>query len=465
MSDIQSFVDERPRLEAKAAAVQLEQLSSNVADSSSTPFYLVRSPSPLGCLDELPLSGHEEQIYLSFFNYRPVVGHYIQSQILVYGVPGSNELVSSGNALRLSVQSLAVAYYGRVHRQDRICTRARYIYSKALEELALELNHPGKPSHQRIMAAIVALTLYEMLTFHDANGWVQHAGGLGRLLQVLGPKSVQKGQGKLLFEFSRVLILWQSHTAREPCFLETEEWKTVPYVFDCETPSHYNNLFNLMTSLPRLTKECGALGHLLGTKEYWSKLETLRQEVSGFIPKLYHWRWCWEAELGDCVYSIFPSRNITQAFDDEGCPVFDSLIWYADLDRANDIVHYNTALMLFKHLCGILNLPDDQALPCPPGLTPKQPTTSGILLLPDQAPTTRDCALEICRSLNFHMLPAHAGPGALDVLAPARFAWLNLAAGSKEARWVEKVCQEIADNVGYELGRYMTMSRAFPLSR
>ena len=148
------------------------------------PPVLYRSPSPLVTLDEFSLSGQEEQIYMSFFNHKPIIGHYMQSNILMYLDRGSNSPASEDTALRLSIQSLITAYYGRVHHQAKISVRARQLYGRALEKLALELNQSNRASHEPLMSAIVALTIYEMLTYQHTQGWVQHAGGLAQLLKV-----------------------------------------------------------------------------------------------------------------------------------------------------------------------------------------------------------------------------------------------------------------------------------------
>ena len=217
-------------------------------------------------------------------------------------------------------------------------------------------------------------------------------------------------------------------------------------------------------ALPRLTGQSERLLRLRGTEQYLSSVENLHCEISDLLQKLYHWRWRWEADWGNCVYQILPSRNITQAFDDDGFPLFESLFWYSDIERASEILIYDTALMLFKYLHIILNLPEGPAPPCPPNLIFKDASTLSPLLLPGQAQSAKDCALEICRSLDHHMLPAHAGPGALDMLAPVRFASSNLEKGSKVSLWLEKLSHKIADNIGYELSRYMTGSRSVLLN-
>ncbi|KAF2233633.1 hypothetical protein EV356DRAFT_199804 [Viridothelium virens] len=457
------FVDERPRLEAKAAAIQLEHSPQSLEKLHSEPVIIFKSPSPLSLPDQLPLGGQEEQIYLSFLNYKPILGPNHQSNTLIYGSHNPVSSFSNDSAVLLSVQTLAAAYYGRIHHQDRITHRARQLYGRALESLSREIADSDSHSNAQLLSSIVALTLYEMLTFQAATGWVQHAGGLARLLEVLGPKYVQKGHGKLIYEFARSTIIWQCLISRQPCFLEREEWKTVPYEFEPQTASSYFHLSNVMASLPRIVMETEELIRLRGTKEYISTLERLRHEVPETLQKLYIWRWHWEADYGDCVYSILPSGNITQAYDDDGHPLFDSLIWYSNLDRANDIVYYNTALILFRYVHAELSIPERPAPPLPTGLFPRQPTTSSVLFLPGQAKTNQDCSQEICRSIDYHLLPLHGGPGTLNVLGPCRFAWTGLVPGSNVARWLEGVCQEIADNSGFEMGRYMTASRSFLL--
>ena len=185
------FVDERPKLEAKAAAAQLELLNPSLMDfslSSSSSSSLVptiyRSPEPVSISDELPLGGLEEQIYLSFLDYKPMFGHANQRATLMWPWQSSSSPTSNDSIIRLSVQSMAAAYYGRNHRQTSVCFRARQLYGHALESLAAGLNEPEKASHSQLLTSIVALTVYEMLTFQAASGWIQHAGGLGRLFEV-----------------------------------------------------------------------------------------------------------------------------------------------------------------------------------------------------------------------------------------------------------------------------------------
>ena len=214
-------------------------------------------------------------------------------------------------------------------------------------------------------------------------------------------------------------------------------------------------------TLPRLVSESENLIRLNGTNRHIGELEALRYEVSDILRKLYVWRWWWEADWGDRVYNILPSRNITQAYDDNGDPLFESLIWYTDIDRGNDIVQYNTVLMFLKLVHARLGMLEAPAPPPPPGLVAKQPTTSGVLLLPGQAMTSRDCALEVCRSMDYLLLPVHAVPGALDLLGPARSTYLNLEPESKISRWLEKLCADIADNIGFEMGRWMASNRNF----
>lgn len=123
-------------------------------------------------------------MYMSFLHYKPLIGHEFQDTTLVYAGQGPGPSAAEDSALRLSIQSLAASYFGRIHRQDTICLRARHLYGRALESLARDLNEQGQNSYTQILSSIVALTMYEMLTFQGATGWVQHAGGLARLLEV-----------------------------------------------------------------------------------------------------------------------------------------------------------------------------------------------------------------------------------------------------------------------------------------
>jgi hypothetical protein len=62
-------------------------------------------------------------------------------------------------------------------------------------------------------------------------------------------------------------------------------------------------------------------------------------------------------------------------------------------------------------------------------------------------------ALDICRSVDYLLQPAHQHLGAFYLLFPARIAYLAMPRQSREAQWLAAVLQQLVDTSGFELAR------------
>lgn len=50
------------------------------------------------------------------------------------------------------------------------------------------------------------LELFEFIAFSDASGWIKHAGGVRRLVELRGPEAFQDPEDRYLLETNRVPI-------------------------------------------------------------------------------------------------------------------------------------------------------------------------------------------------------------------------------------------------------------------
>jgi hypothetical protein len=179
------FVDEGPKLVARAAATQYEEQSLVAYNQQwQNPAYFIPRTASLNLPESPNIDGYEEDIYLAFAQTKPFVDLDFLHRAQLFVNPSSME---SGSTLRLSVQCLAASLFGRINHQEKACVRARHTYGRALESLSRDLAQSDKASHPLLPSSILALTLYEMIMFQAPRGWVQHAGGLAQLFEVSCP--------------------------------------------------------------------------------------------------------------------------------------------------------------------------------------------------------------------------------------------------------------------------------------
>lgn len=70
-----------------------------------------------------------------------------------------------------------------------------------------------------------------------------------------------------------------------------------------------------------------------------------------------------------------------------------------------------------------------------------------------EIPAASEPARDICRSVEYHVRPAHAQAGAFYMLMPVRMAYYALPKWSREARWLASILRKAADASGFELAR------------
>lgn len=126
-----------------------------------------------------------------------------------------------------SVRAISSVYFGRMHQQPAFMTRALTHYGSALRAMNKELQKSSHPSTSLLKSAIT-LEIFELLAFGSKTGWMKHAGGLGKLMQLLGPRRFQNPEDGYLLEVNKTVIFIDCLLSRKYCFLGDENWKTIP---------------------------------------------------------------------------------------------------------------------------------------------------------------------------------------------------------------------------------------------
>jgi hypothetical protein len=239
-------------------------------------------------------------------------------------------------------------------------------------------------------------------------------------------------------------------------FFGDDVWQIVPWSASPESKTYTNRLLDIVSCIPAVIEDCDLL-QMTKTETTRTPLrESIREGIVTLHRRLFDIRWQWELSHPNACHEVKMHGGTSQqlSVDDNGDPLFDSLLSYRDLVSAVEIGMYNTCLLLLReHAMAIGMNPDDDAIT--PDTT-KQFThkTNPALSFPHEIPgssSLRSIAREICRSAEFYLKPVHGITGAFFLLFPLRVAQFvyGVDGNDQEARWIKKIMKYIGDQYGF----------------
>lgn len=238
---------------------------------------------------------------------------------------------------------------------------------------------------------------------------------------------------------------------RKHCFLGTPEWKTIPWAkvgLNAKLP--LDKLHDMLCDIPGYLEEIDLLGKW--TQEMPKKNESLaafRKKVFASLDTLHNWRWEWEKDFPGSTYTISPRGLDPETSRPLPPSPFQSVIWFTNPYRANELMTYNVVRLLLTRLLELTGVNIDQ---------PESPDFSDPLLPMEGA--RHDVAIEICRIVDYHLHCFRRSSGAFMLIFPLNVAYLHLDGDRDGARsWLETTMAIVADRHGFEVGRRENMPR------
>ena len=311
-------------------------------------------------------------------------------------------------------------------RNTSILAKASKLYGQALVQLRDAIEDPLTCYDHNNISATMSLHLYETILYTSGLGWIQHAGGAGRLIELRGPERHQEWPDHGYFTLLRPRIIFQSIVSRKRTFLEREEWRTIPWAKHPETKTMHQQLLDIAAPIS-------------GIQEDWRKAKAIAEDRADllqlckrFIPRvrnlfetLFRWRWQWEADHPNCVQELPPDPVDTLSLDlDTHEPLFSTVYHFEDMTRANEINLYNTIFLILCHCSNIIHGRRNPAFTaqCIRDSIPEGdlPLKTNSLAFPQDCANFVQIADEIARTVDFCCQERHLSQGAFMLTIPLR---------------------------------------------
>jgi len=168
------------------------------------------------------------------------------------------EMPKDEPALDLAFSALSISRVGRSNQDVRLVKESTKIYGRALKYLQKALNDSSRSQSEEVLAACSLLGLYEVFEGGDAMnksvGWVSHAQGAARLIELRGPRQHIKRQAHHVFLGARLPILFSAIVRRKKTFLTDIEWLTIPWR-DVPVKTYHDILIDHATRIPGLLEQ------------------------------------------------------------------------------------------------------------------------------------------------------------------------------------------------------------------
>lgn len=203
------------------------------------------------------------------------------------------EMSQDEPALDLAFSALSISRVGRSNQDVRLVKESTKIYGRALKDLQRALADSSRMRSEEVLAACSLLGLYEIFEGGDAMnksvGWISHAQGAARLIELRGPSQHIKRQPHHVFLGARLPILFSAIVRRKRTFLANADWLTIPWRA-MPVKTYFDVLIDHVTKTPGLLEQFDNLRVISspGTHRKLTGLLQSCQELKDTMTKWEH---------------------------------------------------------------------------------------------------------------------------------------------------------------------------------
>lgn len=297
-----------------------------------------------------------------------------------------------------------------------------------------------------------------------------HIQALEKLIEMQGPHAFKQAPAKRLFMRARSIIVIKALEENKGTFLAEEQWQTIPWSSKrgvggrAEKKSFIDRFLDILCCIPSVTQDLDSLPGIPTEHERKQMVASIRASIASLNDRLFDIRLDWEILKPRAAHEVSVSNRRDghgkMSMDDEGNQLFDSIVYYQDLQSCTEIGIYYSCLFILRSIAS--NIGDtrrggetDTTISM---MTRLSNTTnqSGrknnvALKLPHEITSARDAAREMCRSVEYYLQPCHGITGAYFCMLPLRLAQFAFSAEEDRrlASWIRGIMRYIGDTHGF----------------
>ncbi|KAK8215910.1 hypothetical protein IWZ01DRAFT_183241 [Phyllosticta capitalensis] len=436
------------------------------------PSQTIRLPSSVP--QELHLTAFQDDMAFSF-TFSNLVYSSFGRPWLQMAAQGRVDEVSEA-----ACKALALGFYGNTQRQTGLQDRSFKAYGRSLKILIQDLSNLDLEKARRCIIPVMIILMYTFSVNKSSD--FGHHEGLKKLVIMCGPEQFKEQPYLAAFEAARDILISKALMERKRSFLEQEQWKTVPWERDPQKRSPSCRLLDILSVVPGLLEDEDSLENHPDPQPL---REALLAQTQDLLQELFKWRWEWEARNPNAAHAVEAANGVDGlAAIPDG---LETVLRYKKFVQANEICLYNAVLLWLLRFLGDLcpiepipgpDSPESDSTYCSTSeeyaeLAQKilYDTAPTPLLLPGQARTLKQPALEICRSFEYLLENfAQTEDTALAWLMPLSLAYYVLKDDKAYVQWIKvklDAFQELAlaRSTHTDSFRHSEPRRCFPGSR
>lgn len=336
-----------------------------------------------------------------------------------------------------AVGTLAQAYYGKRNRQPSIVTHAKHNYGRALAALHRTLLKSDTCIFD-ILAASTALQRYEAIVYTTSTGWIQHAGGIARAIELSGPECFKDFPNKAILDANGFAMIQEAYHRRSKTFLALERWRDLRSNSNAQD-AHFDRLQDFYARLAGLAESATSLQSDQNPVWHCEVLD----EADRLLADLERWATHWITAFHFAPLEKIITRSERSIYIDSDGPVFKYFLHYPtplagigmNLYRAIKLTTLEWRHRL-QHLSWSSG--EDRRGMC-------------------EAPSTHQLAVNVCRTLHCHFDDKGQGVHRIwYLLFCSLISYKALHCESREARWITTTLVDLGDRLGIEVARNLT---------
>ncbi|KAH8646880.1 hypothetical protein BX600DRAFT_390305 [Xylariales sp. PMI_506] len=308
---------------------------------------------------------------------------------------------------RRTFLALSTTYFGIEHQENRLVQSGLTKYGQALGAVSQALADPSTHKTYDLLLSIFIMSLFEFLIGEHENGWVNHARGIEKLLELRGPESMTSLSCLKIMDMFRAQLIFAAMILHDTTIFSRPEWKEIPWSLHPERKDAMQLLLDIAADGPQLLVLCDRIDRATDVGLQMQILQELADKTRQLFSDLEQWNKNWTAS-NTLQYTEIPAPETTPRYIDlNGQPIlcWSTVLFYESWNHVTLVTLYSSMVIFLGRLLVELN------------------TTQGMDELNDELQARIQAAtLLICRSVDYQLETLQHGVGSLMLLFPLRMA-------------------------------------------